>query len=121
MYTFNFVRKEENVLFNDTLNTFHLQLRGIGHMVKDHSDKERGNLLLSLHQLHKEYLYTFIFVRKEENVLFNDALNKFHSQLYGVGHMVKDLTDKERGSLLPPLHQLLFLISRMGSFICIIP
>ena len=38
-------RKEGNVLFNDTLNTFYLQLYGIGHMVKDHSDSERGNLL----------------------------------------------------------------------------
>ena len=36
-------RKEGNVLFNDTLNTFYLRLYGIGHMVKDHSDSERGN------------------------------------------------------------------------------
>ena len=34
--------KEGNVLFNDTLNTFYLQLYGVGHMVKDHSDSERG-------------------------------------------------------------------------------
>ena len=32
---------EGNVLFNDTLNTFYLQLYGVGHMVKDHSDSER--------------------------------------------------------------------------------
>ena len=38
-------RKEGNVLFNDALNTFYLQLYGVGHMVKDHSDSERGNLL----------------------------------------------------------------------------
>ena len=38
-------RKEGNVLFNDTLNTFYLRLYGIRHMVKDHSDSERGNLL----------------------------------------------------------------------------
>ena len=38
-------RKEVNVLFNDTLNIFYLRLYGIGHMVKDHSDNERGNLL----------------------------------------------------------------------------
>ena len=36
-------RKEGNVLFNDTLNTFYLWLYGVGHMVKDHSDSERGN------------------------------------------------------------------------------
>ena len=41
--------------FNEVLNTFYLQLYGVGHMVKDHSDRERG--------------------RKEGNVLFNDALN----------------------------------------------
>ena len=35
-----------NVLFNDTLNTFYLRLYGIRHMVKDHSDSEKGNLLL---------------------------------------------------------------------------
>ena len=38
-------RKEGNVLFNDTLNTFHLRLYCIGHMVMDHSDSARGNLL----------------------------------------------------------------------------
>ena len=36
--------RKENVLFNDALNTFYLRLYGI---VKDHSDSERGNLLLS--------------------------------------------------------------------------
>ena len=38
-------RKEGNVLFNDALNTFYLRLYGIRHMVKDHSDSERGNPL----------------------------------------------------------------------------
>ena len=38
-------RKEGNVLFNTTLNTFYLQLHGIEHMVKDHSDSEIGNPL----------------------------------------------------------------------------
>ena len=56
---------EGNVLFNDALNTFYLRLYGrkeifyltthstfylrlygVRHMVKDHSDRERGNLLL---------------------------------------------------------------------------
>ena len=31
-----------------------------------------------------------VFSRKEGNVLFNDALNTFYLQLYGVRHMVKD-------------------------------
>ena len=41
-------RDEGNVLFNNTLNTFHFWLCSIGHMVKDHSDNKRGNLLLPL-------------------------------------------------------------------------
>ena len=32
-------------LFNDTLNTFYLWLYGVRHMVKDHSDSEKGNPL----------------------------------------------------------------------------
>ena len=38
-------RKEGNILFNDALNTFYLRLYGVRHMVKDHSDNERGNPL----------------------------------------------------------------------------
>ena len=34
-----------NVLFNDSLNTFYLRLYGVRHMVKDHSDSEKGNPL----------------------------------------------------------------------------
>ena len=34
-----------NVLFNDALNKFYLRLYGVRHMVKDHSDSERGNPL----------------------------------------------------------------------------
>ena len=44
-------RKEGNVLFNDTLKTFYLQLYGVEHMVKDHLDSERGNPFPPLHGL----------------------------------------------------------------------
>ena len=37
--------RERNVLFNDTLNTFYLWLYDVRHMVKDHSDSEKGNPL----------------------------------------------------------------------------
>ena len=40
------IGKEGSVLFNNTLNTFYLHLYGVRHMVKDHSDSERGNPLL---------------------------------------------------------------------------
>ena len=38
--------EEGSVLFNEALNTFYLRLYGVGHMVKYHSDSERGNPLL---------------------------------------------------------------------------
>ena len=41
----NIWERERNVLFNDALNTFYLQLYGVRHMVKDHSDSEKGNPL----------------------------------------------------------------------------
>ena len=44
----NWSNKEGNVLFKDTLDTFYLRLYGVGHMVKDHPDSERGNPLLTL-------------------------------------------------------------------------
>ena len=53
-------------------------------------------------------------MRKEGNVLFNDALNTFYLRLYGIRHMVKDHSDSERGNPLPP-HGLLFPISSKGS------
>ena len=42
---FLYYRKEGNVLFNDALNTFYLRLYGVRHMVKNHSDSEKGNPL----------------------------------------------------------------------------
>ena len=45
-HVINGIRKEGNYLFNDALNTFYLRLLyGVRHMVKDHSDSERGNRL----------------------------------------------------------------------------
>ena len=81
------------------------------------------NLVLrAILQLHmvlvgKEQNY---LVMKEGNVLFNDTLNTFYLRLYGVGHMVKDHSDSERGNLLPP-HGLVFAVNSKGSFICTIP
>ena len=58
--------------------------------------------------------------RKKENVLFNDTLNTFYIQLYGIRHIVKDHSDSEKGNPLPP-YRLLFPINSKGSFICTIP
>ena len=61
--------------------------------------------------------------RKEgRKCLFNNTLNTFYIQLYGVGHMVKDHSDSEKGNPLLPLHGLLFLLnSSKGYFKCTIP
>ena len=34
-------------------------------------------------------------IRKEGNVLFNDALDTFYLRLYGVRHMVKDHSNRQ--------------------------
>ena len=39
------MQKEGNVLYNDALNIFYLRLYDVKHLVKDHSDSERGNSL----------------------------------------------------------------------------
>ena len=43
--------RKEMFLFNGALNIFYLQLYVVGHMVKDHSDSERGNPLPPLYGL----------------------------------------------------------------------
>ena len=40
-----YLERERNVLFNNALNTFYLRLYGVRHMIKDHSDSEKGNPL----------------------------------------------------------------------------
>ena len=63
---------------------------------------------------------TIIIGKKERNVLFNETLNTFYLQIYGVellgmnemfylqlngiGDMLKVNLDNEKGSLLPLLH-----------------
>ena len=54
---------------------------------------------------------TGLWAKEGGNVLFNDAFNTFYSWLYGVGHMMKNLSDSEKGNLLG----LLLPISSKGS------
>ena len=43
------LRKEGNILFNNTLNTIYLRLYGVSHMVKYHStDSERNGLFFPI-------------------------------------------------------------------------
>ena len=45
IYIYIYIYIYTYVLFNDALNTFYLRLYGVRHMVKDHSDSEKGNPL----------------------------------------------------------------------------
>ena len=96
------IRKEENVLFNDALNTFYLWLYGrkkmfylTTHFINTfylwlygvrHVVKEGRKCFI----LGRTQHFLFIVIWKEENVLFNDALNTFYLRLYGVRHVVKE-------------------------------
>ena len=62
-------------------------------------------------QRHQQLLFTQQLCNTERkgNALFNDALNTFYLQLYGVGHMVKDHSDSERGNLLPVTEETSFI------------
>ena len=61
--------KEGNVLFNDAIITFYLRLYGVRHMVKDHSDSEKGlpvfgvnRVCLLLPQTVTVYSYIYIYL-----------------------------------------------------------
>ena len=79
-------------LFNNTLNTF-------------------LSMVMSKSEM-------FLLENKILRVIDGDWSETFYLQLYGVGHMVKDHSNREKGNLLPPLHGLLFPITSKGSFIC---
>ena len=84
-------------------------------------EERKEMFYLTMHSTHFIYsLWRRTYGRKEGNVLFNDALNTFYLQLCGVGHMVKDHSDSEKGKPLPP-HRLFLSINSKGSFICTIP
>ena len=75
-------RKKGNVLFHDVLNTFYLQLYGVRHMVKDHSDSKRGNPLTPhgllfdismqgffyMHHPTDRIIHTMVFVTPEREI-----------------------------------------------------
>ena len=67
------------------------------------------------HQYAIVFQITMFLEGKKEMFLFYNALNTFYFRLYGMGHMVKDHSDSERGNPLSP-HRLLFPIINKGSF-----
>ena len=55
------------------------------------------SVIMSCDDVGDIYIYfTMEEGRKEGNVLFNNVLNTFYLWLYGVIHMVKDHSDRER-------------------------
>ena len=75
-FLFTVIWKVGNVLFNDALNTFYLWLYGIRHLVKDHSDSERGNPLLP---------HGLLFPIRSKGSLYSSSRrqdNTYHSLCY---------------------------------------
>ena len=140
--------KERKVLFNNTLNTFYLWLYGVGHMVKYHSDSERGNPLP-----HKGYSFRLIArvllyaPSHRQDSSYHSLWYTSHGALAGMKnssmvHPMKDRSDNpshhertllpqnyishqnqsdsERNNMQPPLHRLFILINSKVSFICTI-
>ena len=88
-------RKEGNILFNDTLNTFYLRLYGVGHMVKDHSDSERGNPL--------PYMgYSF---RLTARVLLYAPTHRQDSTYHGLCYTSRGALAGTRNSSMGPPHE----------------
>ena len=80
-------------------------------------------LLSSISNRHKRSLDVHQQTRKEgrkEMFYLTTHSTHFILLLYGIGYIVKDHSDNERGNLLLP-HGLLFPISSKDSFICTIP
>ena len=91
--------KEGNVLFNDALNTFY-------YMASEEQERMRKVEIPTDTGIAYKFNHTTSHnkqIRKEGNVLFNDALNTFYLRLYDVTHnMVKDHSDSERERVRKP-------------------
>ena len=90
----NVLRKEGNVLFNDAFNTFYLRLYGVTHMVKNHSDTERGKLNVKgrflAHTVYKGQAYYFrVFVVAGNQV--NNLLGRSVSQGMGLVKRIEEI------------------------------
>ena len=85
--------------------------------IKVRRKKGKEMFYLTTHSTH--FIYSYM-EREREMFYLTMHSNTFYLWLYGVGHIVKDHLDSERGKPLPP-HGLLFSISSKGCFICTIP
>ena len=86
-------KKEGNILFNDAVNTFYLRLYGVRHMVKDHSDSERGT-----HYRHMGYSF-----RLAATVLLYASSHRQDNTYHGICYTSRGaLTGKRQSSKGPP-------------------
>ena len=89
-------RKEGNVLFNDALNTFYLRLYGVRHMVKDHSDSERGNPLPP---------HGLLFFRLTARVLLYASSHRQDNTYHGLCYTSRGTLVGTRNSSMGPPHE----------------
>ena len=90
-------KRERNVLFNDALSTFYIRLYGVRHMVKDHSDSEKGNPLPPHRLLYRLTAKVLLYApsHRQDNTYHGLCYNS-RGALAGTrntmvsGHMVKD-------------------------------
>ena len=86
---------ERNVLFNDALNTFYLRLYGVRHMVKDHSDSQKGNRCR-----HNGYSY-----RLTARVLLYVPSHRQDSTYHGLWYISRDTLAGTKNSSMGPPHE----------------
>ena len=77
-------------------------------------------LLQAFDNLQATSLKSFRIEGRKEMIYLTMHSTYFYLRLYGVGHIVKDHSNSERGNPLLP-HGLLFPINSKGSFIFTIP
>ena len=87
------------------------------HFIHGYMEGRKEMFYLTTHSTH--FIHGYMEGMKEMFYLTTHSTH-FILRLYGVGHMVKDYSDSERGNPLPP-HGLLFPINNKGSRICTIP
>ena len=102
---------EENVLLNDTLNTFMvMRLRTI-YLIREETCccqfVARKDILFNILNTFYLWLYGVMWLVEEGNVLFNNALSTFYLVIWRWVHVKGSF--RLRGIPLPPLHELLFM------------
>ena len=94
-YSFRLREREKNVLFNDAIITFYLRLYGVRHMVKDHSDNEKGTRCR-----HIGYSY-----RLTARVILYEQPHRQDSTYHGLRYTSRGALAGTRNSSMGPPHE----------------